>query len=243
MSLVIRLTFGCMLASLSLTTLAGLQSRPSSSFLPHVSGWMFLLVLANLGSPGQRAVKRLCVCTWSTIVYNWNANNCNAEFSLQRACIKLCVGQALRLEPKSHAATRVRCHACKCILLVQLRKQFFLTPTLFFSQLTQINIVIQQGLVLLTDPHQLAEFGCHFAVFIGSEWSSSPLCYWLHRLAVRLPHKTTQTPASASASHSTAETHAGHVSDVQLVHQPHTARPRHMLATSVMSSAPLTHWV
>ena len=27
-----------------------------------VSGWMFLLILAHLGSPGQRAVKRSCVC-------------------------------------------------------------------------------------------------------------------------------------------------------------------------------------
>ena len=27
-----------------------------------VSGWMFLLVPAHLGSPRQRAVKRLCVC-------------------------------------------------------------------------------------------------------------------------------------------------------------------------------------
>jgi len=27
-----------------------------------VSGRMFLLVLAHPGSPGQRAVKRLCVC-------------------------------------------------------------------------------------------------------------------------------------------------------------------------------------
>jgi len=30
-------------------------------FLMGVSGWMFLLVLAHSGSPGQRAVKRLCV--------------------------------------------------------------------------------------------------------------------------------------------------------------------------------------
>jgi len=27
-----------------------------------VSGWMFLLVPAYPGSPGQKAVKRLCVC-------------------------------------------------------------------------------------------------------------------------------------------------------------------------------------
>ena len=27
-----------------------------------VSGWMFLLVPAHLGRPGQRAVKRSCVC-------------------------------------------------------------------------------------------------------------------------------------------------------------------------------------
>ena len=27
-----------------------------------VSGWMFLLVPAHSGRPGQRAVKRLCVC-------------------------------------------------------------------------------------------------------------------------------------------------------------------------------------
>jgi len=27
-----------------------------------VSGWVFLLVLAYPGSPGQKAVKRLCVC-------------------------------------------------------------------------------------------------------------------------------------------------------------------------------------
>jgi len=27
-----------------------------------VSGWMFLLVPAHPGSPGQRAVKRSCVC-------------------------------------------------------------------------------------------------------------------------------------------------------------------------------------
>ena len=27
-----------------------------------VSGWMFLLVSAYPGSPGQKAVKRLCVC-------------------------------------------------------------------------------------------------------------------------------------------------------------------------------------
>jgi len=28
---------------------------------------MFLLVLAHLGSPGQRAVKRLCVCVVTTM--------------------------------------------------------------------------------------------------------------------------------------------------------------------------------
>ena len=32
-----------------------------------VSGWIFLLVLAYPGSPGQKAVKRLCVCVWNKI--------------------------------------------------------------------------------------------------------------------------------------------------------------------------------
>ena len=27
-----------------------------------VGGWMFLLVQAHPGSPGQRAIKRVCVC-------------------------------------------------------------------------------------------------------------------------------------------------------------------------------------
>ena len=29
-----------------------------------VSGWMFILVPAYPGSPGQKAVKRLCVCVY-----------------------------------------------------------------------------------------------------------------------------------------------------------------------------------
>jgi len=29
-----------------------------------VSGWVFLLVPAYPGSPGPKAVKRLCVCSW-----------------------------------------------------------------------------------------------------------------------------------------------------------------------------------
>ena len=33
-----------------------------STIMIGVSGWMFLLVPAHLGSPGKRAVKRLCVC-------------------------------------------------------------------------------------------------------------------------------------------------------------------------------------
>ena len=32
--------------------------------LRQVSGWMFLLLPAHLSSPGQRAVKRLCVRAW-----------------------------------------------------------------------------------------------------------------------------------------------------------------------------------
>ena len=58
-----------------------------------VSGWMFLLVRAYPVSPGQKAVKRLCVCVWNqqwqvfivisppqihicivTILYNWPAH-------------------------------------------------------------------------------------------------------------------------------------------------------------------------
>jgi len=33
-----------------------------------VSGWMFLLVPAYPGSPGQKAVKRLCVCVCVLVV-------------------------------------------------------------------------------------------------------------------------------------------------------------------------------
>jgi len=33
-----------------------------------VSGWMFLLVLAYPGSPGQKAVKRLCVCVIDNVL-------------------------------------------------------------------------------------------------------------------------------------------------------------------------------
>ena len=29
-----------------------------------MSGWMFLLVPAHPGTPGQRAIKRSCVCVW-----------------------------------------------------------------------------------------------------------------------------------------------------------------------------------
>jgi len=29
-----------------------------------VGGWMFLLVQAYPGSPGQRAINQLCVCAW-----------------------------------------------------------------------------------------------------------------------------------------------------------------------------------
>ena len=32
-----------------------------------MSGWMFLLVLAHPGSPGQRAVKRSCVCDYIAV--------------------------------------------------------------------------------------------------------------------------------------------------------------------------------
>jgi len=38
------------------------------SFLMHVSGWRFLLVPAHPGSPGQTAIKRLCVCLFSALV-------------------------------------------------------------------------------------------------------------------------------------------------------------------------------
>jgi len=37
-----------------------------------VSGWTFLLVPAYLGSPGQRAVKRLCVCNLIRITIRIN---------------------------------------------------------------------------------------------------------------------------------------------------------------------------
>jgi len=38
-----------------------------------VSGCMFLLVPAYSGSPGQRAIKRLCVCeSLFSISYIWN---------------------------------------------------------------------------------------------------------------------------------------------------------------------------
>ena len=34
-----------------------------------VSGWMFLLVPAHPGRPGQRAVKRSCVCVYLAVKY------------------------------------------------------------------------------------------------------------------------------------------------------------------------------
>jgi len=37
-----------------------------------VSGWMFLLVPAHLGSPGQRAVKQLCVCVCVTSLHKFD---------------------------------------------------------------------------------------------------------------------------------------------------------------------------
>jgi len=42
-----------------------------------VSGWMFLLVPAYPGSPGQKAVKRLCVCVCVQYSYINNKNNNN----------------------------------------------------------------------------------------------------------------------------------------------------------------------
>ena len=47
-----------------------------------VSGWVFLLVPAYPGSPGQKAVKRLCVCV----------------------CVCVCVA------PRSHAASCIHCY-------------------------------------------------------------------------------------------------------------------------------------
>jgi len=32
-----------------------------------VGGWMFLLVQAYPGSPGQRAINQLCVCAWCRV--------------------------------------------------------------------------------------------------------------------------------------------------------------------------------
>ena len=42
-----------------------------------VSGWMFLLVPAYPGGPGQKAVKRLCVCVCVRVCV--------------RACVRACV--------------------------------------------------------------------------------------------------------------------------------------------------------
>ena len=45
-----------------------------------VSVWMFLLVPAYLGSPGQKAIKQLCVCV----------------------CVRVCVTLFLRITPYDH---------------------------------------------------------------------------------------------------------------------------------------------
>ena len=73
------ITFGCILALLGLTALAGSKhckrdEFPCSGpcclckylffFLVDMSGWRFLLVLAYPGSPGPRTIKRLCVFVW-----------------------------------------------------------------------------------------------------------------------------------------------------------------------------------
>ena len=34
--------------------------------LQYNPGWFYFLVPAHLGSPGKRAVKRVCVCMWSS---------------------------------------------------------------------------------------------------------------------------------------------------------------------------------
>jgi len=38
-------------------------------FCYYISGWMFLPVPAYLGSPGQKAVKRVCVVLWCLLFY------------------------------------------------------------------------------------------------------------------------------------------------------------------------------
>jgi len=41
-----------------------------------VGGWVFLLVPAHPGSPGQRAVKRLLLLLWTVSLYLWHKFTC-----------------------------------------------------------------------------------------------------------------------------------------------------------------------
>jgi len=55
-----------------------------------VSGWMFLLVPAYPGSPGQKAVKQLCVCVWVCgllqLAALWSARHSTAQAAVCAEC-------------------------------------------------------------------------------------------------------------------------------------------------------------
>ena len=55
-----------------------------------VSGWMFLLVPAHPGSPGQRAVKRSCVCVVYERTYGDDIGNTVEENSYIFSLIQTC---------------------------------------------------------------------------------------------------------------------------------------------------------
>jgi len=64
-----------------------------------VSGWMFLLVPAYPGSPGQRAVKRSCVCVCISCYYSCSFSALTLSWKKRRlnGCVCVCSFSALTL--------------------------------------------------------------------------------------------------------------------------------------------------
>ena len=90
-----------------------------------VSGWMFLLVPAHPGRPGQRAIKRSCVCTvcvWLEYVVDRLTGTCVVNFWYDMAYdIRYCYYKfveslisARHLLPRSPSAGAAVSATCSC---------------------------------------------------------------------------------------------------------------------------------